>query len=320
MARQWRIEYSGALYHVLSRGNERRNIVFDDEDRASFLKILGEMCERFDIEMYVFVLMDNHYHLLLKTKRPNLSKSMQWFGVSYTRRFNVRHGRSGHLFQGRFKAFLIENNAYLLRLSYYIHRNPLRAGIVHRLIDYQWSSYPFYAYGKKPPQWLNIDPILSQFRVKDKNKAYREEVQRYAKEKKSIWEEVKHGLFMGSKEFIERIRSEYLMDNPHTEIPQQRQVLKGKDLKEIFDRVVSVLGCDVQVLKSSRVKGKDKENRDLLIYFLWKMGLYTNKEIGNLLEITYSAVSRRTKEAEIKLAKDKKFKEQYQHLLSQIKI
>ena len=236
MARQWRIEYSGALYHVLSRGNERRDIVFDNEDRASFLQTLGEMCERFDIDMYAYVLMDNHYHLLLKTKRPNLSKSMQWFGVSYTRRFNVRHGRSGHLFQGRFKALLIENDTYLLRLSCYIHRNPLRAGIVHRLIDYQWSSYPFYAYGKNPPQWLNLDIILSQFSDKDKNKAYREEVQRYAREKKSIWEEVKHGLFMGSKEFIERIRSEYLTDKPHIEIPQQRQVLKGKDLKEVFDR------------------------------------------------------------------------------------
>lgn len=320
MARQWRIEYSGALYHVLSRGNERRDIVFDDEDRASFLKTLGEMCERFDIEMYAFVLMDNHYHLLLKTKRPNLSKSMQWFGVSYTRRFNVRHTRTGHLFQGRFKAFLIENDTYLLRLSCYIHRNPLRAGIVRRLRDYQWSSYPFYAYRKNPPQWLNVDTILSQFSVKDKNKAYRKEVQRYAREKKSIWEEVKHGLFMGGKEFIERIRSEYLTGNPHAEIPQQRGVLKGKDLKEVFDRAVSVIGCDVEGLKSSRVKGEDQESRDLLIYFLWKTGLYTNKEIGNLFEITYSAVSRRIREAKIKLVQDKKFYQRFQHVSSQFRM
>ena len=168
MTRQWRIEFEGAYYHILSRGNEQRNIFTDNDDRISFLEILGNMSERFEIEVYAYVLMNNHYHLLLKTNKPNISKGMQWFGTTYTRRYNVKHKRNGHLFQGRFKNFLVENDEYLMLLSCYIHRNPLRAGIVRRLVDYPWSSYPVYAYGKKSPEWLRTAPILSHFDTKDK--------------------------------------------------------------------------------------------------------------------------------------------------------
>ena len=141
MARQWRIEYPGALYHILSRGNGRRDIFLSDDDRVLFLELIQEFSERFGIEVYAYVLMGNHYHLLLKTPDTNLSKGMQWFGTAYTRKFNLQNNLSGHLFQGRFKSIIIENDAYLLRLSCYIHRNPVRAGIVDRLSDYKWSSY-----------------------------------------------------------------------------------------------------------------------------------------------------------------------------------
>ena len=160
MARPWRIEYAGARYHVLSRGNGRQDIFYDDSDRLLFLKTVGEMSERFEVHVCAYVLMGNHYHLLLKTPRGNLSRCMQWLGVTYTRRFNLRHLRSGHLFQGRFKSILVQDDAYLLRLTYYIHRNPLRAGIVERLADYRWSSYRCYAYGRKTPDWLSNDLIL----------------------------------------------------------------------------------------------------------------------------------------------------------------
>ena len=135
-------------------------IFLDDDDRADFIKALGEMSERFEISVFAYVFMNNHYHLLLQTRRANLSKSMQWLGTTYTRRFNLRHHRSGHLFQGRYKSFLIENEAYLFQLSCYIHRNPLRAGLNDRLADYPWSSYRVYAYRQKPPSWLETDLIL----------------------------------------------------------------------------------------------------------------------------------------------------------------
>jgi REP element-mobilizing transposase RayT len=185
MARPLRIEYEGAYYHVLSRGNKQQAIFLSDQDRYTFLKTLGRMSERFEVDIIAFVLMDNH--LLLRTNRPNLSKSMQWLGTTYTTIFNLSHSQKGHLFQGRFKSILVENEPYLLQLSYYIHRNPLRAGIVQRLIDYPWSSYPAYAYNRRRPDWLKTDLILSQFDPdRNRHKAYREKVQQYADEKKSI--------------------------------------------------------------------------------------------------------------------------------------
>jgi len=193
MARAWRIEYEGALYHVLSRGNERQDIVVTDEDRILFINTVGEMGERFEIDLFAYVLMDNHYHLLFRTNRANLCRSMQWFGATYTKRFNLRHNRSGHLFQGRYKNMLVQNDAYLLRLSYYIHRNPLRAGMVRRVADYKWSSYRAYAYGKSHRSWLNTDAILMQFsNVEDKHQAYRESMQKYSKEEQCTWEDLRH--------------------------------------------------------------------------------------------------------------------------------
>ena len=180
MARAWRVEFEGASYHVLSRGNEQRSIFLDNMDRALFLDVVGEASERFEVEVFAFVLMTNHYHLLMRTNRANLSKTMQWLGGTYTRKFNNRHRRSGHLFQGRFKSILVENDAYVVELSCYLHRNPLRAGLVKRLIDFKWSSYPVYGYGRKGPEWLKTDLILSYFSGVERHKAYRQKVQRYA--------------------------------------------------------------------------------------------------------------------------------------------
>jgi len=127
MARPLRIYQQGTFYHVLNRGNERRVIFRDDHDREGFMDRLGRCSERFSLRVYAYVLMSNHYHLLVRTSEANLSAAIQWLGVSYSIWYNVRHHRSGHLFQGRFKSFLIAEDAYLYRLLLYIHRNPLRA-------------------------------------------------------------------------------------------------------------------------------------------------------------------------------------------------
>ena len=209
MTRAWRIEYEGALYHVLSRGNDKQDIVIDDDDRKLFLDTAGEMGERFEIDLFAYVLMDNHYHLLFRTNRANLCRSMQWFGATYTKRFNLRHNRSGHLFQGRFKNMLVQNDAYLLQLSYYIHRNPLRAGMVKRIADYKWSSYRAYAYGKSHQNWLNRNVILSQFmNVKDPHQAYRENIQKYSKEEQRAWEDLRHGIFVGTEKFVKQLKTQ----------------------------------------------------------------------------------------------------------------
>ena len=295
MARQWRIEYPDALYHILSRGNERRPIFIDTEDRISFLEVIEEMTCRFNVDIYAYVLMNNHYHLLLKTNIGNLSKSMQWFGATYTRRFNVKHKRSGHLFQGRYKSFIIENDIYLLRLSCYIHRNPLRAKMVNRLAGYKWSSYLCYAYGKKHDGWLKTEFILNQFTVNDKYTAYRKMVQKYSNEDEKNWENLHYGLVFGSQDYFSKIKAKYLPIKDDAEIPQQKQIFKANtNPKVIVKKAAKILNCNVEkMIESSRLTGELKDKRDLMIYLLWASGLFRNQVIAECFGIRYSSVSQR---------------------------
>jgi REP element-mobilizing transposase RayT len=322
MGRAWRIEYEGALYHILSRGNEQKDIFYDDQDRLLFLKTIGEMYERFEIDVFAYMLMGNHYHLLLKTNRANLSKSMQWLGLTYTRRFNLRHFRSGHLFQGRFKSIIVQNDAYLMRLSCYIHRNPLRSGIVERLADYRWSSYKAYAYGDKSPEWLITEPIFSQFRGKDKHKAYREKVQSYAKEEKKLWEDLRHGMIIGSKKFVDKIRSAYLPEKLHKEIPQQRDLAKkGIDPAAKLKDAARMLDCDLDHFRRApRITKADRDDRDLLVLSVWKTGVLTNDKIGRLFGMTYSSVSHIVRSIRLRMEQDHSLKKRFDHIYSLFKI
>ncbi|MGD9180025.1 MAG: transposase [Desulfobacterales bacterium] len=321
MSRSWRIEYEGALYHLLSRGNEGKDIFDDDRDRTIFLDTVGEMSERFEMIVYAYVLMRNHYHLMVRTERANLKKAMHWFGTTYTQRFNIRHSRNGHLFQGRYKSILVQNDAYLLQLSCYIHRNPLRAGVVKRLADYRWSSYLAYAYGRKAPEWLQTELILSLFDAKDRYKSYRKKVQGYAKEEKQLWEDLRHGLFLGSKSFVEQIRREFLPAEPEPAIAQQAQLAKHYDPIRILHKAERILKCDVKhFLKAGRVSGAEKETRDLMIFLIWNAGVLTNDQIGRLFGVSFSAVSHAVKSLKARMQEDPKLQAKFEQLYSQFKL
>jgi putative transposase len=318
LARPWRIQYEGAYYHVLSRGNERKDIFFADGDRKLFLSTLGETSDRFQVDIFAFVLMSTHYHLLLRTNLPNLSRAMQWLGLTYARRLNNRLGRCGHLFQGRFKAMLVESDAYMVELSCYIHRNPLRAGMVRRLIEYRWSSYPVYAYGKKGPEWLKTDLILSQFGGRDGNKAYREKVQNYAGEEGRLWEEFRHGVILGSAGFVEKIRRLREGADPHKEIPQQKRVLGGIDLMGVAKRALALLGREMGgYARGHRIRGEMKEDRDLVLYALWAMGVFRNEEIGRVFGLSYSEVSHIVRDMNEQIKKDPRLRSKVKRVNSQ---
>ncbi|MBA3037595.1 MAG: hypothetical protein FP814_14020 [Desulfobacterium sp.] len=320
MARQLRIEYPGALYHVLSRSNGRRDIFLSDDDRHMFLALIEELSDRFDIEIFAYVLMSNHYHLLLKTVNANLSRAMQWLGTSYTQRFNINNLESGHLFQGRYKCILVENDAYLLRLSCYIHRNPLRAGIIDRLAEYKWSSYRYYAYKKKAPDWLKFKTILNQVSQADPHKAYRIKVQHYSDEKVSFLEDLKHGLIFGSLDFITDIKARFLEDRKNIELPQNNSIFRDFDIDSLLNSTANILGLNLKSAYSSkRISADDKDKRDLLVYLLWKTGRFSNREIGNRFGLTYSAVSQRIKIMTNRLSMEKGLRDQYLILKSQIK-
>jgi REP element-mobilizing transposase RayT len=160
MARPLRIEYAGALYHVTSRGNERKDVFTSQRDREKFLSYVESAVVRYGAVVHTWCLMSNHYHLLLETPVGNLSQIMRHINGAYTTYFNVKRKRAGHLFQGRYKAILVEADAYALELSRYMHLNPVRAGMVAKPEHYPWSSYRSYSGHDATPAWLKTDFIL----------------------------------------------------------------------------------------------------------------------------------------------------------------
>jgi len=166
MARPIRVEYEGAVYHVTARGNDRRAIYRDDGDRERFLETVGQCVEQFGVVVHAYCLMPKHYHLLIETPRGNLSRSLGWLQTTYSIRFNQRHSRSGHLFQGRYKAIVIEADEYAKELIRYIHLNPVHPRNKRQPISterrkdlarYRWSSHLAYSGKRKPLEWLSLD-------------------------------------------------------------------------------------------------------------------------------------------------------------------
>jgi hypothetical protein len=217
---------------------------------------------------------------------------------------------------------LVENDAYLLQLSYYIHRNPLRARMVKRLASHKWSSYQVYAYDKSYPKWLNTDLLLSYFlNEEDPHKAYRQSVQKYAFEEQRLWEDLSYGIFLGTKKFIENVKKQYLGNTPHQEIPQQKQLDKDLDPELVFLKAVEALKCNPEDFrKSKRISEADKVNRDMLIYLLWQLGQLTNQQIGEKFGLTYSAVSQRVSIFRASLDKNQALHKKFNQIKSLMKI
>lgn len=172
MARKARVEFAGAVYHVLDRGDRREAIFKDDADRRRFLETLGEACARTGWRVHAYVLMSNHYHFMIETPQPNLVAGMRWVQTTWTMRYNRRHRLCGHLFQGRYKAVVVDSQEgrYFAVLSDYIHLNPIRArmlGLEERLFDFAWSSYPLYAARKGRPVWFEPRAVLGELGLDD---------------------------------------------------------------------------------------------------------------------------------------------------------
>jgi len=278
---------------VTSRGNERKAIFRYDRDREKFLSYLQSAHERYGAVIHVYCLMDNHYHLLLETPRGNLLEILHHINGAYTTYFNVKRQRSGHLFQGRYRAILVEKDAYSQELSRYIHLNPLRTGMVKDLREYPWSSYPYYIGLKKSPSWLETGYILGYFaqeegRAQRKYKGYVEE---------AIGVEIKNPLmvvfgstFLGGQGFINQVRqrTKILKDADTRNIPVLKALVERPSLEEIKKRVGDV------------VEPKDPLFKRFCIHISHRYGGFSLKEIGASYNMEGSAVSqasRRLKQA-----------------------
>jgi putative transposase len=219
MARSLRVEYEGAIYHVMNRGDRSEAIFCNDDDRQRFLRTLGEACSKAGWQVHAYCLMKNHFHFVIETPHPTLVDGMKWFLGTYTQRFNARHRMVGHLFAGRYKALLVDHSEtfYLRVVCNYVHLNPARAGLIpagRELSDYEWSSYPQYLTPpSRRPTWLRVDRLLGELGIKRDDAAGRRKFRDYmewrSKEEdpteREHWKSIRRGWRFGAEDFLQRL-------------------------------------------------------------------------------------------------------------------
>ena len=209
MARPIRIEFAGAFYHVTSRGDRREAIYEDDTDRFRFLEVLGYVVERFNWRCHAYCLMTNHYHLVVETVDGNLSNGMRQLNGVFTQWSNRRHHRTGHLFQGRYKAILVDSEAYLLALARYVVLNPVRANMVTHPAQWPWSSYQQTVGQAQTPAWLCVDSTLHQFASRRKAAIrHYEEFVLAGIGLEPIWKNLSRQVFLGGESFVQRVMAQ----------------------------------------------------------------------------------------------------------------
>ena len=301
MARPLRIQFENAYYHVTCRGNARQNIFSSDADRNAFLDLLGRSSEIYQTEILAYVLMGNHFHLLVKTPLGNLQEFMRHFNISYTGWYNRRHRRSGHLYQGRYHSFLIDADNYLKEVSRYIHLNPVKtkkagakdgAARGKALRSYAWSSYPGYAYPRLRKTFLRVTEVLDYFGG-DTSSGRRSYV-RYVEQGLAVDLENPlelgkgHGI-IGERDYVDMVRDRYLSPTIKArELPAAQQLGKRVEPDRIVSAVCAVLKVGREQLMKKGYRGA---GRGLMMELLYRYGRMKQAEIGSMLGIDYSAVS-----------------------------
>jgi len=298
VARALRIQYSGAFYHVTCRGNERRRIFLSDDDRRVFLGLLKDSLTTYRVNLFAYILMSNHFHLLIQTVEGNLAEFMRRFNVCYTGWFNRFHHRCGHLYQGRYKAFLIDADSYLLEVSRYLHLNSIRVkglargGFLYQwgqLRRYPWSSLPGYLSKDAVIDFVVYDLILSMVGGCFLYRDFILDGLRYGYN--NPFREVKGGLILGDDDFVERVKVDYLKAGSFRDQPSYRDLKENWIKPEVvIDRVMNVLGINHGLLSKRYDAGLE---RGVLSELLYRYSGLGQKEIGVLLGgIDYSAVSK----------------------------
>lgn len=272
MSRPLRLEFSGALYHVTSRGNDRKVIYFEEDDYLLFLDILGDVCKQNNWVIHAYCLMSNHYHLLVETPDANLSKGMRQLNGVFTQSMNRKHRRVGHLFQGRYKAILVDKDAYLLELCRYIVLNPIRANMVNSPDEWPWSSWHCMLGNVEAPDWLSCDALLLLF-SKSRQVAITAYID-FVKEGvgKNVWDNLQHQVFLGDDSFVEKYQ--LLLDE------------RSGDLSEIPFKQRS---ATAQTLAQYEQEANSQHEA---IFNAYQSGGYTQKQVGDFFGLHYSQISR----------------------------
>lgn len=306
MARQLRIEFPGAFYHVTARGNERKAVFKSIKDREKFYSYLESASNRYGAVIHAYCLMDNHYHLFIKTSRGNLSQGMHYLNASYANYFVAKYKTIGPLFQGRYKSLLVDEDNYALTLSCYIHLNPLRAGISKNIHEYPWSSLLDYL-GKRRKEFkpLNTQFILTQL---DKNLT-----RSHTMYKKYILKnltmsfpekDIYRNIALGKESYIKKIESKIIALGEIREI----QTTKYQGYYSPEEMIIKV--SQAFNLTKEKVLKKQRGNlyRQITLYLVKRHSSLSLKEIGKIFDMDYTAVSQAVRRFELKVKQDNKIR------------
>jgi putative transposase len=304
MTRPLRVEYPDAFYHVINRGNYQEKIYLNDRDKEKFIEYLEKAAERFSVIFHGYCLMSNHYHLLIQTPDSNLSKAMQWINVSYATYFNRKRDRHGHLFQGRFKAILIDADEYLKHLSRYIHLNPVRAKMVSSPSDYQWSSYRAFIGKQKSARFLETDWLLSTFgkNKKQARQSYKDYVEKVdAKTLENPGAQISEGFLLGDTNFIKWVRETFLSDrDDQEEIPELKKLKPRIAIEDVVQAVSDKFETSAdQITVKGRKNNKAREvaihlARDMCGLSCKQLGIYFGGVSGALITIMHKRIAEET--------------------------
>ena len=309
MARPLRIEFEDAMYHLYGRGNARQSIFHDERDCARFVELLGQSALRFDAAILCFVLMGNHFHLVAQTHRPNLRKWMHWLLVSYTVYFNRRHHSSGHLFQGRYKSFLVQEGDHLLGLSRYVHLNPVRGVSLgrgtpskrrKRLRAFKWSSYRGYAGLSAQFPFVKEEMALGELRGprRAERLRYRRFVEEgLVREIESPFEALRWQAVLGDESFVQKLRDRIKgLHKQRREITALRKAAPSIDADKILERV-----AERYKVHRARLVARDEWGlpaKNVAMWMIWETGSKSLREIGELFGgLDYAAVAQRIRRA-----------------------
>lgn len=315
MARPLRIFYPNAFYHVTCRGNERRDIYRDEEDRSLFLEKLKISLDIYGVRVHAYVLMRNHFHLIVETPKANLSEFMRHFNIAYTGAYNRRHRRVGHLYQGRFKAILVDKDSYLLELSRYVHLNPVRINPMRQrgfreslryLGRYRWSSLRGYLSGGRKEDWITYEEVLGY--VGGSRRRYREFTEEgLEKGYVTPWEELKGQVVLGKEGFLARLKGRWRKGTTSTrEIPSLRS-LEMVEAEKVVREVAEYFKIKPEVL--CRKRSGYRDGRGLAMELMYRYSAMSQGEIGGRMGgMDYTAVSRERKRLREKMEYDSKLK------------
>lgn len=315
MARPYRLQGESCFYHIMSRGDDRKKIYTSAADYRKFMDYVVKAKERYQFYLYAYCLMVNHFHLLLETKLPNLSRIMHYIKGSYTTYYNIRHQRTGHLFQGRFKSIVVDKSSYFLELSRYIHLNPISAKIVNDPSDYVWSSYRGYL--GKEDKYIDRDQVKQYLGMTSRE--YRRFVLAGLKEPQDPLQKVYAGFLLGSAGFIKSKLRDLEIQVTNEEVIQKSAMFGDQERTEqIIEAVLIHFHTTLEKLRMSRTR--PMRAKQVLIYLLREHTGLTNQAIGDIVGMRYPAVSKAGSTIERLLEEDKQLQRTVARIVSSFQV